>query len=115
MFYVGYVYWDSEEIYLGYVMIDIKRYVFGFVELIDEEVKVFGFIISRVSKVLKESEGVEYIYIFVLGNGVLYMYMYIILCYVNILKEFWLLIEIVKWIGVLYGEVVKIKKLCERI
>ena len=60
--YVGHVYWDSEETYLGYVMIDIKRHVPGLAELTDEEAKAFGLITSRVSKALKESEGAEHIY-----------------------------------------------------
>ena len=30
--YVGHVHWDSEETYLGYVMIDIKRHVPGLAE-----------------------------------------------------------------------------------
>ncbi|MED3420401.1 HIT family protein, partial [Bacillus thuringiensis] len=60
--YVGHVYWDSEETYLGYVMIDIKRHVPGLAELTDEEAKALGLITSRVSKALKESEGAEHIY-----------------------------------------------------
>ena len=51
--YVGHVHWDSEETYLGYVMIDIKRHVPGLAELTDEEAKRFGLISSRVSKALK--------------------------------------------------------------
>lgn len=65
--YVGHVHWDSEETYLGYVMIDIKRHVPGLAELTDEEAKRFGLISSRVSKALKASEGAEHIYTFVSG------------------------------------------------
>ncbi|WP_373271230.1 HIT family protein, partial [Bacillus thuringiensis] len=65
--YVGHVHWDSEETYLGYVMIDIKRHIPGLAELTDEEAKTFGLITSRVSKALKESEGAEHIYTFVSG------------------------------------------------
>lgn len=54
--YVGHVHWDSEETYLGYVMIDIKRHVPGLAELTDEEAKAFGLITSRVSKALKKAK-----------------------------------------------------------
>ena len=87
--YVGHVHWDSEETYLGYVMIDIKRHVPGLAELTDEEAKAFGLITSRVSKALKESEGAEHIYTFVSGNGVPHMHMHIIPRYPNTPKEFW--------------------------
>lgn len=87
--YVGHVHWDSEETYLGYVMIDIKRHVPGLAELTDEEAKAFGLITSRVSKALKEREGAEHIYTFVSGNGVPHMHMHIIPRYPNTPKEFW--------------------------
>lgn len=107
--YVGHVHWDSEETYLGYVMIDIKRHVPGLAELTDEEAKRFGLISSRVSKALKESEGAEHIYTFVSGNGVPHMHMHIIPRYANTPKEFWSPTEVAKWMGAPYGDTEKSK------
>ena len=107
--YVGHVHWDSEETYLGYVMIDIKRHVPGLAELTDEEAKRFGLISSRVSKALKASEGAEHIYTFVSGNGVPHMHMHIIPRYANTPKEFWSPTEVAKWNGAPYGDTEKSK------
>lgn len=107
--YVGHVHWDSEETYLGYVMIDIKRHVPGLAELTDEEAKAFGLITSRVSKALKASEGAEHIYTFVSGNGVPHMHMHIIPRYENTPKEFWSPTEVAKWNGAPYGDAEKSK------
>ena len=107
--YVGHVHWDSEETYLGYVMIDIKRHVPGLAGLTDEEAKRFGLISSRVSKALKASEGAEHIYTFVSGNGVPHMHMHIIPRYANTPKEFWSPTEVAKWNGAPYGDTEKSK------
>ena len=113
--YVGHVYWEEEETYLGYVMIDIKRHTPGLAELTEEEAKAFGLITSRVSRALKECEGAEHIYAFVSGNGATHMHMHIIPRYPNTPKEFWSPTKVANWEGAPHGQAEQIQKLCERI
>lgn len=115
LIYVGHVHWDTEETYLGYVMIDIKRHVPGLAELNEDEAKAFGLITSRISKALTENEGAEHIYTFVSDNGVPHLHMHIIPRYPDTPREFWSPTEVANWTGAPYGGSEEIKKLCERI
>lgn len=71
LLYVGHISSDSNEAYLGYTMIDIKRHVSGLAELQDDESAAVGRMLTRVSRALKACIGAEHIYSFVLGDHVL--------------------------------------------
>ncbi|MEI4804256.1 MULTISPECIES: HIT family protein [unclassified Bacillus (in: firmicutes)] len=113
--YVGHVYWEEEETYLGYLMIDTKRHTPGLAELSEKEAQAFGLIVSRVSRALKECEGAEHIYAFVSGNGVPHMHMHLIPRYPNTPKEFWSPTKVATWPGAPLGREKEIEQLCERI
>jgi histidine triad (HIT) family protein len=64
--------------YLGSLLVEPKRHVAGWAELTDVEAKRVGLVIARLSRALKASEGVEHIYVFVLGHAVPHLHIWVV-------------------------------------
>jgi histidine triad (HIT) family protein len=72
LLYCGHV-WSQEEdqgIYLGACIVEPKRHVASWADLNDEEASRIGIAIRDVADALRQSEGAEHVYVFVLGYHV---------------------------------------------
>lgn len=114
LLYVGHISSDSEEVYLGYVMIDIKRHVPGLAELHDDESAAVGRMLSRVSQALKACVGAEHLYSFVLGDHVSHLHMHLIPRYPDTPSSYWGF-RISGWPEAPRGGADQIEEVCSRI
>ena len=81
---------DGETaVYLGWVLIEPKRHVPGFAELTEKEAQTVGVWISRMSQALKNSQGAEHVYIFVLGHHVDHLHVHLVPRYPDTPREYW--------------------------
>ncbi|WP_226087682.1 HIT family protein [Mesobacillus sp. S13] len=113
--YVGHIDRNGNPIYLGHIMIDLKRHVPTLGEMNMEEAKVFGMTMAKVSKALMESEGAEHIYSFVSGDAVPHLHMHLVPRYPGTPKEYWGPNAVYDWEGAPMGDNDNVIALCARI
>jgi histidine triad (HIT) family protein len=77
------------SIYLGYLMIELKRHAPGLADMTYEEAQSVGIAMSRVSKALISFEQIEHIYSFVIGHHVPHLHIQIVPRYVGTPREYW--------------------------
>ncbi|MHA2855481.1 HIT family protein [Paenibacillus lautus] len=114
LLYVGHISSDSNQAYLGYIMIDIKRHVSGLAELQDDESAAVGRMLTRVSRALKACIGAEHIYSFVLGDHVPHLHIHLIPRYPNTPTSYWGF-GISGWPEAPRGDAAQIEEVCSRI
>ncbi|WP_114570441.1 HIT family protein [Exiguobacterium flavidum] len=113
--YVGHIDRAGAPNYLGHIMIDLKRHVPTLAELTTDEATVFGIIMARVSKALKESESAEHIYALVSGNSVPHLHMHLIARYPGTPKEHWGPMDVYGWEDAPMGTEEDVVRLCLRL
>ena len=69
---------DEKEHYLGHVFIETKRHVAEVADLTEEEAQTIGVYTSRIAKALLNTEQMEHVYIFVIGDGVPHVHYHVI-------------------------------------
>jgi len=80
---------DEETVYLGYLMVEPRRHTPGLADLTDEEAKSLGLLVARLSHALKESEGAEHVYAFVLGDQVPHLHVHLVPRYPGAPPKYW--------------------------
>jgi diadenosine tetraphosphate (Ap4A) HIT family hydrolase len=80
---------DEKEHYLGHVFVEAKRHVAEVADLTPEEAQAIGLYTSRIAKALLHTEGMEHIYIFVIGDGVPHVHYHVIGRYPGAPREYW--------------------------
>ncbi|WP_059173078.1 HIT family protein [Bacillus sp. FJAT-27445] len=113
--YVGHIDSNGKPNYLGHIMIDLKRHVPTLAEMEPEEAKAFGFIMSRVSKALKETEGAEHIYAVVSGNAVPHLHMHLVARYPGTPEEYWGPFAVYDSPTARMGDDIDVNEVCRRI
>lgn len=111
--YVGHI--DGEKIYLGHIMIDLKRHVPTLGDMNMDEAKAFGIVMATVSKALMESEKAEHIYSLVSGNSVPHLHMHIVPRYPNTPEDYWGPMAVYNWPDAPFGTNHEVIELCNRI
>jgi histidine triad (HIT) family protein len=82
--------WSEEkEHYLGHLFVEPKRHVAELADLTEEEAQAVGLYTSRVAKALLETEDMEHIYSFVIGDHVPHVHVHVIGRYVGAPREYW--------------------------
>jgi histidine triad (HIT) family protein len=82
--------WGNEkEHYLGHVFVESKRHVAELAELTEQEAQAIGLFTSRVAKALLQTESMEHVYAFFIGDGVPHVHIHVIGRYPNAPKEYW--------------------------
>ena len=102
------------ETYLGILFIEPKRHAPGLADLTDEEAGRIGLLASRLSLVLKESEGAEHVYLFVLGHHIPHLHVWLVPRYPGTPREYWGL-RVDEWSGAPKGGESEIRALCDRV
>ena len=80
---------EEKEHYLGHVFIETKRHVAEVADLTEEEAQTIGVYTSRIAKALLNTEQMEHVYIFVIGDGVPHVHYHVIGRYPGAPREYW--------------------------
>ena len=75
--------------YLGYLMVEPKRHLPGLGDLNAAEAAALGVLAARLSRALRESEGAEHVYAFVLGDGVRHLHLHLVPRYPDAPRTYW--------------------------
>ena len=100
--------------YLGTLFVEPKRCVPGFGDLTPAEAERVGWLASRLARALRESEGAEHVYLFVLGAHVPHLHLWVVPRYPGTPNEFRPM-RLAEWPGAPRGGATEIAALCGRV
>lgn len=75
--------------YLGHLTVETKRHIPGLAELVDSEAQALGLLIAHLSKALKDVQGAEHVYLFVLGHHTHHLHIHIVPRYRGTPRKYW--------------------------
>jgi diadenosine tetraphosphate (Ap4A) HIT family hydrolase len=102
------------ETYLGIFFVEPKRHVPGLAELTEAEAQRAGSIVTRLSRALKEGEGAEHIYLFVMGHHIDHLHIWVVPRYPDTPREYWGF-RVDEWPEAPTGGAREIEALCDRL
>jgi histidine triad (HIT) family protein len=105
---------DLTDVYLGYLMIEPKRHVIGLGELTDQEAAALGVLANILARSLKESEGAEHVYSFVLGHDVPHLHIHLVPRYPGTPADYWG-VRVGQWPDAPRGDLDDITAVCDRL
>lgn len=116
LLYAGHVAFPAGEdaAYLGHLMVEPRRHAPGLAELTDREAQALGLLVARLSRALKESEGAEHVYAFVLGDRVPHLHVHLVPRYPGAPTEYWG-VRVDEWPGAPRGHADAVDALCLRL
>lgn len=68
---------DSDDVALGYLMIEPRRHAARLGDLTDEEAAGIGVVVNRLSRALRAVAGAEHVYSFVFGDRVPHLHVHL--------------------------------------
>jgi diadenosine tetraphosphate (Ap4A) HIT family hydrolase len=80
---------EEKDHYLGHVFVESKRHVPELADLTEEEAQAVGLWISRVARALLQTEGMEHVYSFFIGDGVPHVHVHVIGRRPGAPREYW--------------------------
>ena len=80
---------EEKDHYLGHVFVESKRHAPELADLNEQEAQIIGLYISRVAKALLQTEGMEHVYSFFIGDGVPHVHVHVIGRYPGAPREYW--------------------------
>ncbi len=80
---------DATEVYLGYLFIEPRRHVTGLPDLNEAEAQAIGLFTSRLARALTQTEGVEHVYAFVIGDGAPHVHVHVVGRYPGAPRQYW--------------------------
>ena len=105
---------EEKEHYLGHVFVEPKRHVAELADLTEEEAQAVGLYTSRIAKALLETEDMEHIYTFVIGDHVPHVHVHVIGRYRGAPREYWGL-RVDEWPGAPRGDTSEIEQVTTRL
>jgi len=105
---------EKKEHYLGHVFVEPKRHVAEIADLTEAEAQTLGVYTSRIAKALMHTEGMEHVYIFVIGDGVPHVHYHVIGRYSDAPREYWGP-RVDDWPDAPKGDAIEIEKVTERL
>lgn len=112
--YVGHIGSNDPLIYLGYLIVDLKRHAAGYGDMNDDEARAIGFILNKLGSALKNSESAEHVYSFVQGDAFPHFHIHLIPRYPGTPKEYWHPTNIRNYKEV-HGTVHQVEEVCSRL
>lgn len=79
----------DEQAYLGWCLVEPRRHAPGLADLADEEGRVIGLLVARLSRALKAELDAEHVYAFVLGHHVEHLHVHVIVRHPGAPREYW--------------------------
>jgi histidine triad (HIT) family protein len=104
----------KSDVYLGYLMLEPKRHIAGLADLSDPEAQSLGLLITRLCRALKECEGAEHVYAFVLGDNVPHLHIHLVPRYPGAPGEYWG-VHVDEWPEAPRGGALEVEALCARL
>jgi histidine triad (HIT) family protein len=104
----------EETAYLGYLMVEPKRHVPDLADLTDREAAALGVVVARLSRALRESEGAEHVYAFVLGDRVPHLHVHLVPRYPGAPAAYWG-VHVDEWPGAPRGRTAEVAALVQRL
>jgi len=105
---------EGQAAYLGYIMVETKRHAPGLADLTDVESQAVGLLVARIGRALRDSEKVEHIYAFVIGDSVPHFHLHVIPRYAGAPREY-CGVHVDEWPGAPHGGPQEIVALCTRL
>ncbi len=112
--YAGHIGANDPLVYLGYLIVDVKRHVAGYGDLSDEEARAIGAIANKLGRALKSTEGAEHLYSFVHGDAFPHFHIHLIPRYPGTPASYWHPTLIRDYSGV-RGTAEEVEALCSRL
>lgn len=112
--YVGHIGSNEPLVYLGYLIVDLKRHAAGYGDMNDDEARAIGFILNKLGRILKNSENAEHVYSFVHGDAFPHFHVHLIPRYTGTPEEFWHPTNIVNYKDV-HGTANQVEEICSRL
>jgi histidine triad (HIT) family protein len=113
--YAGHVRLSEQgDAYLGYLMAEPKRHAAGLADLTEEEAQALGWLITRLSKALKDCMASEHVYAFVLGDGAAHLHVHLVPRYPGAPRHYWGF-HVDEWPDAPRGGTEKVEALCQRV
>lgn len=103
-----------EDVYLGHLIVEPKRHVLGLAELTDDEARQLGWLITQLSRALKDCHNAEHVYLFVLGHHVEHLHYHVAPRYPGTPREYWGL-RVDEWPDAPKGGVAQIEQVCDQV
>ncbi|MBN2502632.1 MAG: HIT family protein [Anaerolineales bacterium] len=116
LFYVGHsnIPEGEERVYLGMLLIEPRHHAAAFEDLTETEARELGWLITRVSRALKQVTQAEHIYVFRLGHHVDHLHVWVIPRYPGTPRAYWGL-NVDKWPDAPTGGEAEIAALCAQV
>ena len=80
---------DEKDHYLGHVFVESKRHVPELADLTEQEAQAIGLWTSRVAKALLQTEAMEHVYSFFIGDGMPHVHVHVIGRRPGAPREYW--------------------------
>lgn len=105
---------DLVDVYLGYLIVEPKRHVTGLGDLNNDEAAAVGVLVNNLARSLKDSEGAEHVYSFVLGHDVAHLHIHLVPRYPGTPRDYWG-VRVDEWPEAPRGGVGDIAAVCHRV
>jgi diadenosine tetraphosphate (Ap4A) HIT family hydrolase len=102
------------QAYLGYLMLEPRRHARGVENLDPHEAARLGPLLGYLARALRESEGAERVYVFVIGEHVPHLHIHLVARYLGAPREYWGP-RVDEWPAAPHGGAPEIAALCERL
>ena len=105
---------DETKHYLGHLFIEPKRHVAELADLTEQEGQLIGLFVTRTAQALMNTEKVEHVYSFVIGDGMPHVHVHVIGRYPGAPREYWGP-RVDEWPGAPQGDEGGIEQVSQRI
>lgn len=105
---------EEKDHYLGHVFVESKRHVSELADLTKQEAQAIGLWISRMAQALLQTEGMEHVYSFFIGDGVPHVHVHVIGRRPGAPREYWGP-KVDDWPGAPRGGEVEIAQVADRV
>jgi histidine triad (HIT) family protein len=112
--YVGHIGSNEKSVYIGYLIVDLKRHAPGFGDMTEEESRAVGSVLNIAGRALKHAAHAEHIYSFVQGDAFPHFHVHLIPRYANTPHEYWNPMNLRNWSGA-HGQVDQVEEVCASI
>jgi len=116
LFYAGHaqIREGQTQAYLGYLMLEPRRHARGIEDLDPTEAARLGPLLGHLARALRESEGAERVYAFIIGEHVPHLHVHLVARYPGAPREYWGP-RVDEWPAAPHGGAPEIAALCERL
>jgi diadenosine tetraphosphate (Ap4A) HIT family hydrolase len=80
---------DEQDHYLGHLFVEPKRHVPKLSDLSDDEAQLIGLYVSRIARALEQTQGMEHVYAFAIGDHVPHVHIHVIGRYPGAPRDYW--------------------------